>query len=149
MSCSWNQEAFHDQLAPLQTPNRGPDPSLTVRRQHFCSASCQGRPSLHQVRGGNFLEQQHQRTRKRQEQQQQRARRGLRSCRSGQSGLGEAEAKLQCRRERLRTARPVPNLVLSTSAEGKVKLSKIVFLQSKAFLFLETCAFWPSRVWLC
>ena len=42
LSCSWNQEAFHDQLAPLQTPNRGPDPSLTVRRQHFWSASCQG-----------------------------------------------------------------------------------------------------------
>ena len=81
--------------------------------------------------------------------EQQRARRGLRSCRSGQSGLGEAEAKLQCRRERLRTARPVPNLVLSTSTEGKVKLSKTVFLQSsKAFLwhlFSKLVHFRPVR----
>ena len=103
--------------------------------------------TLHQPRrGANCLQQQ-----RTWEARAAAARRGFRSCRSssGQSGLGEAEAKLQWRRERLRTARPVPNLVLSTSTEGIVKLSKTVFLQSsKAFfwhLFSKLVHFRPVR----
>merc|ERR1712218_69545 len=76
--------------------------------------------------------------------------RPFRFCSSRRRGLGEAEAKLQWRRERLRAgSRPVPHLLLSTPTEGKVKLSKPVFQQSKAFLWHFFSKLVQFCVWHC